>query len=72
MNKSALFTDANKGIGLETARQLWHAGFYVYMGSGLKNNGQEATEKLNLGIIYLCGFQDTAQGGSIQILSCPR
>jgi NAD(P)-dependent dehydrogenase (short-subunit alcohol dehydrogenase family) len=48
MNKSALITGANKGIGLETARQLLRKGFYVFIGSRQKSNGQEASEQLKV------------------------
>lgn len=45
--KSALITGANKGIGLETARQLLQQGFYVYLGSRNLQNGQEVVRQLN-------------------------
>ena len=44
--KSAIITGANKGIGLEVARQLSQKGYYVYMGSRHLKNGLEAVEKL--------------------------
>lgn len=44
--KTALITGANKGIGLETARQLLQKGYYVYLGSRDIGKGQEAAEKL--------------------------
>lgn len=44
--KSALITGANKGIGLETARQLLQKGFHVYLGSRDIKNGLEAARKL--------------------------
>ena len=44
--KSALITGANKGIGLETAKQLLQKGFHVYLGSRDLKNGTEAVEKL--------------------------
>lgn len=44
--KKALITGANKSIGFETARQLLHKGFYVYLGSRNLKNGLEAVEKL--------------------------
>jgi len=44
--KKALITGANKGVGLETARQLLNNGYYVYLGSRTLENGQTAVEKL--------------------------
>lgn len=44
--KSALITGANKGIGLETARQLIEKDFYVYIGSRSVEKGREAAENL--------------------------
>ena len=44
--KTALITGANKGIGLETAKQLLQNGFHVYLGSRDFKNGAEAAEKL--------------------------
>lgn len=44
--KKALITGANKGIGLETARQLLHAGYHVYLGSRNLANGQHAVAQL--------------------------
>jgi len=46
--KSVLITGANKGIGLETAKQLLEKGFHVYLGSRDLKNGQEAVDKLRL------------------------
>jgi len=45
--KKVLITGANKGIGLETARQLLQNGYYVYLGSRTLENGQAAVAKLN-------------------------
>lgn len=44
--KSALITGANKGIGLETARQLLQNGFHVYLASRNLASGQDAAQKL--------------------------
>ena len=44
--KSALITGANKGIGLEAAKQLAQKGYHVYMGSRNLKNGLAAVEKL--------------------------
>lgn len=44
--KKAFITGANKGIGLETAKQLLQKGFYVYLGSRNLESGQQAVEQL--------------------------
>lgn len=46
--RTVLITGANKGIGLETAKQLLQKGFYVYLGSRDLKNGLEAVQKLKL------------------------
>ncbi|MFC0515188.1 SDR family oxidoreductase [Mucilaginibacter angelicae] len=44
--QTVLITGANKGIGLETARQLATAGYYVYLGSRDQDRGQKAVDEL--------------------------
>jgi NAD(P)-dependent dehydrogenase (short-subunit alcohol dehydrogenase family) len=44
--KTAFITGANKGIGLETAKQLVQKGIYVYLGSRDLQKGQETVNKL--------------------------
>jgi NAD(P)-dependent dehydrogenase (short-subunit alcohol dehydrogenase family) len=44
--KKALITGANKGIGLETAKQLLQKGFYVYIGSRNPEKGLQAVKEL--------------------------
>jgi NAD(P)-dependent dehydrogenase (short-subunit alcohol dehydrogenase family) len=44
--KTVLITGANKGIGFETAKQLAQLGYFVYIGSRDKANGQEAVAQL--------------------------
>ncbi|GGH17844.1 SDR family NAD(P)-dependent oxidoreductase [Sphingobacterium alkalisoli] len=44
--KTALITGANKGIGLETAKQLLGNRFYVYIGSRDLQKGLEVAERL--------------------------
>lgn len=44
--KTALITGANKGIGLETARQLGRLGFTVFLGCRNRSGGQEAARRL--------------------------
>ncbi|MFD0793003.1 SDR family oxidoreductase [Mucilaginibacter litoreus] len=45
--QTVLITGANKGIGLETARQLAKAGYYVYLGCRDKERGEEAASLLH-------------------------
>ncbi len=44
--KTVLITGANKGIGLETARQLLKKGYFVYLGSRDMENARKALKKL--------------------------
>ncbi|WP_432712854.1 SDR family oxidoreductase [Pedobacter sp.] len=44
--KKVLITGANKGIGFETARQLLKNGYYVFIGSRNRENGEAAVEQL--------------------------
>lgn len=44
--KKVLITGANKSIGFETARQLLQQGYFVYLGSRDKANGEEAVAQL--------------------------
>ncbi len=46
MNRIALVTGANKGLGLETARQLGKEGVTVLMASRNKERGTEAVKRL--------------------------
>ncbi|SDF98954.1 NAD(P)-dependent dehydrogenase, short-chain alcohol dehydrogenase family [Pedobacter terrae] len=56
--KTVLITGANKGIGLETARQLLQKGFHVYIGSRDLKKGNEAAEKLKSeGLTYVEAVQ---------------
>jgi NAD(P)-dependent dehydrogenase (short-subunit alcohol dehydrogenase family) len=45
-NKIALITGGNKGIGLETARQLGHLGITVLVGARDASKGEEAAQTL--------------------------
>jgi NAD(P)-dependent dehydrogenase (short-subunit alcohol dehydrogenase family) len=45
--QTAFITGANKGIGLETARQLAQAGYHVFVGSRDKRNGDSAVAQLH-------------------------
>ncbi|MEM6806138.1 MAG: SDR family NAD(P)-dependent oxidoreductase, partial [Bacteroidota bacterium] len=46
MQKVALVTGANKGLGFETARQLGQEGLKILMASRSKERGKEAVEQL--------------------------
>jgi NAD(P)-dependent dehydrogenase (short-subunit alcohol dehydrogenase family) len=56
--KSALVTGANKGIGLEVAKQLAQQGFFVFIGSRKLENGEAAVEQLKAtGLTSLAAVQ---------------
>ena len=44
--KKVLITGANKGIGLETGKQLAQLGYFVYLGSRDKSKGLDAINRL--------------------------
>lgn len=44
--QTVLITGANKGIGLEAARQLAVAGYYIYLGSRDQERGEKAVAQL--------------------------
>ena len=46
MKKTALVTGANRGLGLETCRQLAAAGFHVILTARKKQAGQRAADQL--------------------------
>lgn len=67
MKKIALITGANKGIGLETARQLAQQGITVLVGSRDAARGEEAASKLKAeGLDAVALEIDVADTASIQ------
>ena len=66
--KSALVTGANKGIGLEVAKQLAQQGFFVYLGSRDLASGEAAVQQLNAaGLANLAAVQlDVTSSDSIR------
>jgi NAD(P)-dependent dehydrogenase (short-subunit alcohol dehydrogenase family) len=59
---TTLITGANKGLGLETARQLVAAGHTVYLGSRDAERGNQAAEQLGARSVLL----DTTDDASVQ------
>lgn len=51
--KVALVTGANKGIGLETARQLAELGYQVLVGARQKAAGEAAAASIGLGVEFV-------------------
>jgi len=65
-NKTALVTGANKGLGLETARQLAQQGFTVWLGSRDRARGEAAVGQLAAdGDVRLVDL-DVTDAGSVQ------
>ncbi len=64
---TALITGANKGIGLEIARQLGARNFAVWLGCRDQQRGEEAAESLRgEGIEANCLVMDVTDAGSIR------
>lgn len=51
MKKSALITGGNRGLGLETARQLADRGFHIHLGCRSQSSGNAAAAKLPPGAV---------------------
>ena len=67
MKKTALVTGANRGLGLETCRQLAAAGFHVILTARKKQAGQRATDQLTAQGLDVSFLQlDVASDDSIQ------
>ena len=66
--KRAFITGANKGIGLETARQLLQKGYQVFLGSRDLEKGTKATEQLKSeGLPHVEAVQiDVTDSGSVE------
>ncbi|GAA3552575.1 SDR family oxidoreductase [Microlunatus spumicola] len=64
--QTALITGANKGIGFETARQLAHQGFTVWIGSRDQARGEAAVKELSVdGDVRIVGL-DVTDADSVQ------
>jgi len=67
VSKIALITGANRGIGLETARQLGRLGFHVLLGSRGSQAGEAAAARLRQESIAADGITlDVASEASIE------
>lgn len=67
INKVALITGANKGIGYEVARQLGERGIHVLIGARNNNRGKKAVDDLQaLGIIAAHLSLDVTDAESIK------
>lgn len=66
--KQALITGANKGIGLETARQLLRKDIFVFLGSRNPENGLRAVKKLQSeGLTHVAAIQlDVTDDASVK------
>jgi NAD(P)-dependent dehydrogenase (short-subunit alcohol dehydrogenase family) len=67
MKKTALISGANKGIGLETARQLGKLGYKVYVGSRDLSRGEKAVQELKSeGIDAVVAHLDMSDSSTFQ------
>jgi NAD(P)-dependent dehydrogenase (short-subunit alcohol dehydrogenase family) len=61
MKKTVLITGGNRGLGLETARQLSERGFHVFLGSRDPERGKAALSKLPPGSAEVLALDITSE-----------
>ena len=64
---TSLITGANKGLGLETARQLMAAGHQVWIGARDTDRGQQAADQLGARFVRLDVTDDALVAAAVDI-----
>src|ERR1700752_5171611 len=65
---TSLITGANKGLGLETARQLMAAGHQVWFGARDTDRGQQAADQLGARFVRLDVTDDALVAAAVEIV----
>ena len=63
---TSLITGANKGLGLETARQLIAAGHHVWIGARNADRGQQAADQLSAEFVQLDVTDDASVVAAVE------
>ena len=63
---TSLITGANKGLGLETARQLIAVGHHVWIGARNADRGQQAADQLGAEFVQLDVTDDASVAGAVE------